>query len=53
MNQVVIDYGEQAIDGLKQSNEEFRRRDRVIRIYPNRDAIVRLIGVRWMEIDEK
>ena len=33
-------------------NEEIRRRDRVIRIYPNRASCERLIGALLMEFDE-
>ena len=39
--------------GQERLNEEIRRRDRVIRIYPNRDLSVRLLGALLMEIDEK
>ena len=38
---------------VKRLNEEIRRRDRVIRIYPNRDSVKRLIGALLMEMDEK
>ncbi|WP_213431625.1 transposase, partial [Paenibacillus dendritiformis] len=34
-------------------NEEERRRERVIRIFPNRDSAYRLLGALLMEIDEK
>ncbi|MBG9795990.1 transposase, partial [Paenibacillus dendritiformis] len=34
-------------------NEEVRRRERVIRIFPNRDSAYRLLGALLMEIDEK
>lgn len=40
-------------NGQERLNEEVRRRDRVIRIYPNRDSAFRLIGALLMEIDEK
>lgn len=40
-------------NGMERLNEEIRRRDRVIRIYPNRDSVVRLIGALLMEMDEK
>lgn len=40
-------------NGRERLNEEIRRRDRVIRIYPNRDSVMRLIGALLMEIDEK
>jgi len=40
-------------NGQERLNEEIRRRDRVIRIYPNRDSAIRLIGALLMEIDEK
>ncbi len=33
-------------------NEEIRRRDRVIRIYPNRASSERLLGAFLMEFDE-
>jgi transposase-like protein len=34
-------------------NEEIRRRERVIRIFPNSASVERLIGALLMEIDEK
>lgn len=34
-------------------NEEVRRRERVIRIFPNRESAYRLLGALLMEIDEK
>lgn len=34
-------------------NEEVRRRERVIRIFPNRESALRLIGALLMEMDEK
>ena len=33
--------------------EEIRRRERVIRIFPNQESSIRLIGALLMEIDEK
>jgi transposase-like protein len=38
---------------LERLNEEIRRRERVIRIFPNRESAMRLIGALLMEIDEK
>jgi len=38
---------------VERMNEEIRRRERVIRIFPNRDSLERLIGALLMEIDEK
>jgi putative transposase len=40
-------------NGLERLNEEIRRRERVIRIFPNRESALRLIGALLMEIDEK
>jgi transposase-like protein len=40
-------------NGLERLNEEIRRRERVIRIFPNRESALRLIGTLLMEIDEK
>jgi putative transposase len=34
-------------------NEEIRRRERVIRIFPNRDSVIRLLGALLLEIHEK
>jgi putative transposase len=34
-------------------NEEIRRRDRVIRIYPNHPSAFRIVGALLMEIHEK
>ncbi len=33
--------------------EEIRRRERVIRIFPNRESAIRLSGALLMEIDDK
>jgi putative transposase len=40
-------------NGIERLNEEIRRRERVIRIFPNRESVVRLIGALLMEMDEK
>jgi transposase-like protein len=40
-------------NGMERLNEEIRRRDRVIRIYPHRNSVIRLIGALLMERDEK
>ncbi len=40
-------------NALERLNEEIRRRERVIRIFPNRASVMRLIGALLMEIDEK
>jgi len=37
----------------KYFHEEIRRRERVIRIFPNRESVVRLIGALLMELDDK
>ena len=39
-------------NGVERLNEEIRRRERVIRIFPNRESAIRLIGALLMEIDE-
>jgi len=40
-------------NGVERLNEEIRRRERVIRIFPNRESAIRLIGSLLMEIDDK
>lgn len=40
-------------NALERLNEEIRRRERVIRIFPNRESALRLLGALLMEIDEK
>jgi len=40
-------------NGIERLNEEIRRRERVIRIFLNRESVVRLIGALLMEMDEK
>lgn len=40
-------------NGQVRLNEEVRRRERVIRIFPNRESVVRLLGALLMEQDEQ
>ncbi len=40
-------------NSLERLNEEIRRRERVIRIFPSRDSANRLIGALLLEIDNK
>lgn len=40
-------------NSLERLNEEIRRRERVIRIFPNRQSVIRLIGALLMEFDDK
>ncbi len=39
-------------NGQERLNQEIRRRERVIRIFPNRESALRLIGALLMEQDE-
>jgi len=36
-------------NGIERLNEEIRRRERVIRIFPNEDSLCRLLGALLME----
>ena len=40
-------------NGVERLNEEIRRRERVIRIFPNEASVIRLMGTLLMEQDEK
>jgi len=40
-------------NSIERLNEEIRRRERVIRIFPNRESAARLIGALLLEIDSK
>jgi transposase-like protein len=40
-------------NGLERVNEELRRRERVIRIFPNEQSLYRLLGALLMEIHEE
>jgi len=40
-------------NSIERLNEEIRRRERVIRIFPNKASLIRLIGALLMEQDEK
>lgn len=39
-------------NGIERLNEEIRRRERVIRIFPNEEALYRLIGALLMEMND-
>ena len=40
-------------NGVERLNQEIRRRERVIRIFPNESSVIRLMGALLMEQDEK
>ena len=40
-------------NSIERLNQEVRRRDRVIRIYPNEASVIRLLGSVFIEQDEK
>lgn len=40
-------------NGVERLNEEIRRRERVIRIFPNRESVVQLMGAVLLELDEQ
>jgi putative transposase len=40
-------------NGVERLNEEIRRWERVIRILPNRESALRLLGALLMEMNEK
>lgn len=40
-------------NSVERLNEEIRQRERVIRIFPNRESALRLLGALLMEMDEK
>jgi putative transposase len=39
-------------NGVERLNDAIRRRERVIRIFPNRDSALRLLGALLLEQDE-
>ncbi len=39
-------------NAVERLNDEVRRRERVIRIFPNRESVIRLLGALLMEQDE-
>lgn len=40
-------------NSIERLNQEIRRRERVIRIFPNRESVIRLIGALLIELHEK
>ena len=40
-------------NSIERLNEEIRRRERVIRIFPNKESLIRLMGALLMEQDER
>lgn len=40
-------------NSVERLNEEIRRRERVIRIFPSRTSVLRLVGALLMEIEEQ
>jgi len=40
-------------NSIERMNEELRRRERVIRIFPNEESLIRLMGSVLMDIHEK
>jgi len=40
-------------NSIERLNQEIRRRERVIRIFPNEASLLRLIGALLMEVDER
>jgi len=40
-------------NSMERLNQEIRRRERVIRIFPNRESSLRLLGAFLIEYDEK
>ena len=40
-------------NGVERLNQEVRRRERVIRIFPNEESAIRLMGALLIELDEK
>lgn len=40
-------------NGIERLNEEIRRCERVIRIFPNRESVIRLMHALLTEMDEK